>query len=794
MFKRFLTNRKALGILVFLMLSRLFWHFHFIHQFNRPYSAVLLDNKGLLLQARIAGDGQWRFPEGKEIPEKFKIAITTFEDKRFYSHFGLDPARIVKAAYKNIKGTKVKSGASTLSMQVVRLARGKERNLFQKAIESIIAIELELSAGKNKILKMYCAHAPFGGNVVGLEAASWRYFGREASQLSWAESAALAILPNNPSMIRPGKNKEKFLLKRNRLLEKIYHQGYINKETYELSILEPLPDEPYPLPEFAPHLLNSLLEKKIESEIKSKGFYESTIQSALQKRCNQVLLKHHELLSANGINNAAVMVMKIETGEVLAYVGNVYQPKKPDYDSYVDMVPAKRSPGSTLKPLLYAAMLQDGLILPHTLLADIPTQIAGYSPKNFDLTYDGAVPASKALARSLNIPAVRLLQQYKYERFHDLLKKLGIKSLNKSAGHYGLSLILGGGENSMWEVAGVYSSLGRILNHFGRNNGLYDLNDLHEPRVIKRKKEQETEPKLSKEFPLGAGAIYNSFDAMKEVMRPREEMLWSRLVSSQKIAWKTGTSFGSRDAWSIGLTSEYLVVVWAGNADGEGRAGLIGVQVAAPIMFDVFKLIPKANWFPIPYDDMKPIITCRKSGYQASDICDETDTIWAAQNGSRTGVCQFHQMVHLSKDKLYRVNSDCESPSEMVHESWFVLPPGMEWYYKNHNPSYRTLPPLRNDCLNGTLMNNMELIYPKKSNTIYIPLEIDGKEGEVIFEAAHRNKQIKIFWHLDGEFIGSTKEIHQMSLRPESGPHHLVLVDEKGERLEQNFVIERKNK
>ncbi|MFY8020833.1 MAG: penicillin-binding protein 1C [Bacteroidia bacterium] len=669
MLKRFFKSRKAIGIGLFLLLSRLFWAYFFIHHFERPYSSVIVDDKGELLQARIASDGQWRFPEGNEIPEKFKQAICTFEDKRFYQHFGIDPLRIVQATYKNIRGTKVKSGASTLSMQVVRLARGKERTIIQKIIEAVLAFELEITTSKKRILEMYCAHAPFGGNVVGLEAASWRYFGRPAQQLSWAEVASLAILPNHPSMVRPGKNKKRFLEKRNVLLKKMYDKGLFNHETYALSILEHIPEEPYPLPELAPHLLNSLMEKKIEIHHESNGIYQSTIQSNLQKRCKQVLLKHHELLTANGINNAAVMVMKIESGEVLAYLGNVYQPGKPDYDSYVDMIPAKRSPGSTLKPILYAAMLQDGLILPHTLLADIPTQIAGYSPKNFDLTYDGAVPASKALARSLNIPAVRLLQQYKYERFHDLLKKLGIKSLNKSAGHYGLSIILGGGENSMWELAGVYSSLGRMVNHFGKNNSAYDLNDLHEPIVLKSSIQKSLPAKISKEFLLGAGALYNSFEAMKEVMRPGEEMLWTRLVSAQKIAWKTGTSFGSRDAWSIGFNSDYLVVVWAGNADGEGRAGLIGVQVAAPIMFEIFKFLPRGNWFPIPYDDMKLLVTCRKSGYLAGDLCEEKDTIWTAQNGQRSGVCPYHQMVHLSKDRQYRLNSDCESPSNMRHES-----------------------------------------------------------------------------------------------------------------------------
>jgi penicillin-binding protein 1C len=761
--------------------------------FTKPYSYVLLDRDEKLLQARIATDGQWRFPHEGEIPEKFSKALITFEDKRFSYHPGIDPVALGRAIWSNLTNQKVVSGGSTITMQVIRLSRNKPRTIWQKCIEMILSVRLELTYSKKEILSLYASHAPFGGNVVGLDAAAWRYFGRPASQLSWGEAAGLAVLPNNPSMVRPDKNRDTLRKKRNRLLDLMQVEEIIDEQTARLAKLEPVPDKPLVLPEHAPHLLASIAEGKLTATAKTGSLISSTINGQLQQRVNQVLYRYHEQFSANGINNAAAFILEVETGNVLAYAGNVYRPDKPGYDSYVDIIPAPRSPGSTLKPLLYAAMQKDGLLLPHTLVADIPTQIAGYSPQNFDLGYDGAVPASKALSRSLNVPAVRMLQQYRIERFYEVLKKLGITTLTQPAGHYGLSLILGGGENSMWELGGVYAGLARTLQHYGRNSGKYDPDDLFMPVVLKTDhvNKHKTTDELTTENILSAASIYHTFNAMNEVMRPGEEYLWTQFSSSQKIAWKTGTSFGFRDGWAIGITPTHVVVVWVGNADGEGRPGLTGINTAAPVMFELFRLLPSpGGWFDIPYDELHEVITCAKSGYLATDLCEEVDTLQVTETGARFPPCPYHQLVHLDPTGKFRVTSECESPSRMLHTSWFVLPPAMEWYYKNHDHTYRSLPAWRNDCSSSAYQGNtMEMIYPKRSNTIYVPVELDGKTGKCIFEVAHRNKETVIYWHLDGSFIGSSREFHQMALNPSVGKHLLVLIDEHGERLEQYFEI-----
>ncbi|UKJ09129.1 penicillin-binding protein 1C [Solitalea lacus] len=762
--------------------------------FNSPTCFVLEDNKGELLGATIASDGQWRFPNNEIVPEKFSKCIVAFEDKRFYHHLGIDPLAFGRAIEQNIKANSVVSGGSTITMQVVRLSRNKPRTISQKLIEMLLAFRLELSKSKKEILAIYAANAPFGTNVIGLEAASWRYYGRSADQLSWGEIAALAVLPNSPSLVHPGKNRKILETKRNRLLDKLLSENIIDKSTCELSKLEPLPDKPYALPRFAPHLLDRFVHDfKHQPQLFKETRILSTVQFELQQKVSDILNRHHIYFKANGVDNAAALVLDVETGNALAYVGNIVNGIS---DNQVDVIPAPRSPGSTLKPLLYAAMLSEGDILPNTLIPDIPTQVAGYTPENYDLGYDGAVPASRALARSLNIPAVKMLQNYRYERFYDKLKQLGVTTLKQPSGHYGLSLILGGGENSMWELAGIYAGLARTLNHQSRDNGKYASEDFHQPNYCLVKTNMaDNADNLRDHGVLDAGAIWSTFNAMEEVMRPGEEQLWQQFSSTQRIAWKTGTSFGFRDGWAIGLTPKYVVAVWAGNADGEGRPGLTGISMAAPVMFDIFRLLPAGNWFDAPYDKLRKIPICRLSGYKASKLCEMSDSVWVPKAGVNTQMCPYHQLIHLDQSGRYRVNADCESPDKMKTRAWFVLPPSMEWYYKSKNQYYQPLPPFKPDCVGATEQGTaMDMIYPKNGSKIYVPLEFDGSKGKTIFSVAHRNAETAIFWHLDDKFIETTKSFHQVALNPKPGKHKLTLVDENGERLEIGFEILEKEK
>ncbi|OOQ61668.1 penicillin-binding protein 1C [Mucilaginibacter pedocola] len=754
--------------------------------FRSPTSFVIDDENGQLLGASIAADGQWRFPHNDSVPEKFKQCIIAFEDKRFEHHPGFDALAFGRAIFQNFKQGRVTSGGSTLTMQVMRLATRHKRTVWNKIGEIFMALRLELGYSKPEILAMYASNAPFGSNVIGLDAAAWRYFGRGPEKLSWGEMAALAVLPNSPSLVHPGKNRQILQRKRNLLLNRLYKQGTIDSTAAKLAEFEPVPEKPVALPQFAPHLLQRF---KADYKTNKQGDTRitTTIKTTLQQQVAGILEQHHQVLKANDINNIAAVVLDVETGATLAYAGNISHPEDPEMESDVDVIGAPRSPGSTLKPLLYAAMLHDGLILPNSLIPDVPTQIAGYHPENFDLGYDGAVPASNALSRSLNVPAVKMLQQYKYERFYDVLKKAGVTTLKQPADHYGLSLILGGGENTLWELTGLYANMARVLNHYPKYKGQYDAADYHHPVYTLQPKE---EPTLEKNGLLDAGSLYYTLQAMEEVMRPGEEMLWQQFSSTQRIAWKTGTSFGFRDGWAIGVTPKYVVGVWVGNTDGEGRPGLTGINTAAPALFEIFRLLPATrNWFAMPMGEMAKIAVCRESGYRAGQYCNNTVEQYVPKSGLKAAACPWHRLVHLSPDEQYQVTGNCELPENMHNKSWFVLPPSMEYYYKTKNYQYHVLPPFKPDCGEADYGNPMELIYPKENAKIYVPLEADGTRGRVIFNAAHRQPGIKIFWHLDDKYMGETSTFHQLALNPTAGKHKITLVDSEGNTISSSFVV-----
>ena len=341
----------------------------------------------------------------------------------------------------------------------------------------------------------------------------------------------------------------------------------------------------------------------------------------------------------------------------------------------------------------------------------------------------------------------------------------------------------------MWDLAGIYAGMARTLNHQKKNKGFALKEDFHAPGYFEIKKDDNKASSKEVINSLDATSIWFTFQAMEEVMRPGEEGLWEQFSSSQRIAWKTGTSFGFRDAWAIGITPKYVVAVWTGNTSGEGRAGLIGVQTSAPIMFDIFRELPSSKWFSSPTNNFTFLPVCRQSGYRANIDCPDVDTIMVSKNGDKVPLCSFHQLVHLDKTGTFRVNENCESPANMIHKSWFVLTPTMEWYYKQKNHDYKTLPPFKPECDFSTNNKQMELIYPLQNAKIYVPLEIDGQRGKTVFTATHRKRGSKIFWHLDDEYIGTTINFHQMAFSPAPGKHVLTIVDEEGESVSREFEI-----
>jgi penicillin-binding protein 1C len=753
------------------------------HSIDDPYCTVIEDANGELLGARIAADEQWRFPESKTFPDRYTKALIAFEDNRFYSHQGIDPIAVARALIHNIKQKKTVEGGSTVTMQVIRLIRkGKRRTLKEKIIESLLAVRLEASMSKRKILSLYAANAPFGGNVVGIEAAAWRYFGRNAADLSWAEAATLAVLPNSPALIHPGRNRNALKIKRDALLDIMMKKEIIDENDCALAKIEPLPENPLPLPRLTPHLLDKIAEQFPGQRIVT------TISLPLQQSVNAIIENHANTFKANKVNNAAVIIAQIESGNVIAYAGNVFSDNS-NHGANVDVITARRSTGSILKPFLYAAMLDDGEILPGTLIPDIPFHVAGFSPHNYNKSFDGAVSAHDALIRSLNVPSVRMLADYNIEKFYRLLKDLGMTTLTKPPMHYGLSLILGGAEGTLWDIAGMYADIARIVNNFGANSGRYNMHDIKKLNCIKNADAEEKKPVYSTTGLISAAAIYQTLETLSELNRPEEESSWMVFSSGRKIAWKTGTSYGNRDAWAVGITPDYVVAVWVGNASGEGRPLLTGVGYAAPLMFDIFNLLPRSkNWFRQPYDEMSKIAVCRQSGRRAGEYCEDIDSIWVTQAGLSSNVCPYHRLIHLDKTEKYRVNSSCYPPHEMVHKSWFVLPPAQEWYYRRHHADYRPLPPIDPSCSLDE-SSPMQMIYPTYGISVVATKQLNGEKGKIVLQAAHNRAKSTVYWHIDEQYVGETHDNHQLAYLPDTGNHIITLIDDEGYSLVVPFVV-----
>lgn len=747
-------------------------------RFDKPLSTVVLAADSSLLGARIAGDGQWRFPAG-EVPEKFEKALLTFEDRWFRYHPGVNPVSLVRAMTDNIRKGEIVSGGSTITMQVARISAGnRKRTYLNKLREILSALKLELFRSKEDILSLYAANAPFGGNTVGLEAAAWRYTGKPASSISWAEAAALAILPNSPGLVFPGKNQEILKTKRDNLLRKLCANGYLDTLTLSLEMDEPVPGKPGMLPAKAPHLTDWFFKTKKGNSVVT------TIDPVLQERAADIISSHQKDLSSNFIFNSSCIIIEVETGNVLAYIGNSTSQGEHGID--VDIVRSLRSTGSILKPFLYAAMQQSGDILPGSLVSDIPTRFPGFSPKNFDLSYSGAVDAGSALSQSLNIPAVKMLQQYNQERFLDVLRRIGFTSFNRPAEHYGLSIILGGGETSLWELAGAYASMSRVLNRYLEEKK-YCSGDFHHPLLEADHSDRNCNE--VKEPVFSASAIWLTYEALLRVNRPESETGWQYFSSTPMIAWKTGTSFGFRDAWAVGTTPKYVIAVWAGNADGEGRPGLTGITAAAPILFDLVNLTGTGDWFKTPYEDLTIIPVCKQSGFRAGPDCSETVEMSVHLNGLRSPACPYHQIIHLDGSGTRQVNSGCVSPAEIRNESWFVLPPAMEYFFRQKHPEYRPLPPVDPRCTPDKPVPVMEFIYPSPGVKIFIPRDQSGSKTRIVAEIAHRNPSKKIYWHLDDTFIITTRSIHQIEFQSGSGTHVLTAVDEDGSMIKVGFEV-----
>lgn len=742
--------------------------------FKDDYSTVILDEDGRILKVYLNSDEQWCLPPDKDqvIPDKLKKAVLIYEDRHFYRHPGINPVSLVRAFYRNITSGKIISGASTITMQVARIRKPKNRNYLNKLREIFLAFKIETHFSKENILRMYLDHAPYGGNIVGYQAAVHRFFGKVPDQLTWSEAAMLAVLPNAPGLITPTANREKLIEKRNNLLRKLRKFEIIDEESFSLSLLEEVPDVIVPFNDCAPHLA-----RRLSYLYPSKTLIQTCLNKEIQEKTARFTERHLEYLNQFGIRNGCVLVAETQTGKVKAYVGSqkFYDERS---QGQVDGILAPRSAGSVLKPFLYALSIDDGIILPQTLIKDVPTYFDAFSPANASESFDGIVTAHDALVRSLNVPAARLLNIYGVYSFYTFLKNTDVRTLFRSADDYGLPLILGGVEVTAWDLVRLFRGLA--------NQGVFEpLRLLENDPVIRNKS--------SASF-ISKGACYLTMEMMKELKRPGAEYFWKQYHNQYTIAWKTGTSYGHKDSWAVGVSPEYTIAVWIGNFDGEGNKNLSGVGSAGPLLFQIFNSLPhnpELVWFEKPEIDLMPVELCAETGFLAGENCRVRNTVEAPRFMKPLRICPYHESVFMDMENRYVVCSRCWKDG--YHKtSKLVYPPDVVQFLYEKGYIVEKIPPHNPECKANMGNRDLQIIYPYENAILWIPRDFNLRYQEVVFRAAERNPFMKVYWYLNEKFLGITSGNHLISTNVPVGWHEIFVIDEAGNKDRKRFYIDRR--
>ena len=735
------------------------------------YSLVVKDSKGKNLRVFLNKEGQWCFPpdQNKTIPDKLKKALITYEDACFYWHPGINPVSVLRAAYQNITQGKIVSGASTITMQLARAVNNSPRTFYNKIIEMFLALKLEYNFTKDDILKAYLTHAPFGGNIQGYQAAAERYFEKSPDNLSWAEAATLAVLPNAPGLVSPSNNTNALKEKRDKLLKKLFEENIISESTFNLAILEPVISHVYPFEIKAPHLTQIISNNK-----KDKKVVETTLDYEMQSYIEMLADNHARKLHQEGIKNCAAIVAETKSGKIKAYIGSQNYFDRENF-GMVNGVIAPRSSGSILKPFLYALSIDEGIILPQTLMTDIPSYFKEFAPSNADQKFNGLVSAKEALIRSLNIPAVRLLNTYGVYSYYSFLKKAGVSTLFRSADDYGLTLIVGGAEVNVLEMAMLYRGLA--------NGGKFSL-----PYFLKADSISNVEISSPLISPAAASL---TLDMLREVKRPGVEYYWQQFEGQNPIAWKTGTSYGGKDAWAVGVTPEWTIAVWVGNFDGEGNANLSGAGSAGPLLFSIFNYLPKSpdkKWFEKIEMNFRSATICKETGFLAGPNCDYKEVVDVPIGMRPLRLCPYHKKVFMDKDEKYTVCSLCWE-DDHIEKNILVFPADVVHQLRKRGQIIESSPDHNPECKQAHTISQIKFIYPLDSTKVILPRDFDGKQQKLVARAAHLKPSKQVFWYLDQTYLGTTNNNHEQAINLSSGWHKLYVVDEDGSEDDVKFYI-----
>jgi penicillin-binding protein 1C len=740
------------------------------------YSLIVNDEDGDYLRVFLNDDEQWCFPpsDSVRVPDKLQKAVICFEDNYFYWHPGVNPVSVMRASYQNISNGRIVSGASTITMQVARMVEKKPRTFFNKFLEMFLALKIEFYYSKEEILKIYLDHVPFGGNIKGYRAAAEKYFEKTPSELSWAEAAALAVLPNSPGIVNLSSGKDILKQKRDRLLKKLHENGEIDESAFKLALLEPIISRVYPFRITAPHLTQVIKDKTAEGT-----YVNTTINKNIQLYVELIAKEQSRSLKREGIRNCAALIMETQTGKIKAYVGS-QDYFDADAQGMVNGVTASRSSGSILKPFLYALSMDEGIIIPQTLIKDVRSYFDAFTPQNADEKFSGILPAKEALIRSLNIPAVRLLNTYGIYRFYSFLKNAGVSTLFRPADDYGLPLIIGGAEVNMMDMAMMYGGLA--------NSGMFS-----KPYYLK---EDSSSSGASTSQLISPGACLLVLDMLKELKRPGAEYYWEQYQNQRPIAWKTGTSYGGKDAWAVGVSPEWTIAVWAGNFDGDSNPNLSGAASAGPLLFEIFNYLPhdpRAKWFDIVGYEFNEGTICNQTGFLAGPYCDDKVAADLPSHMYPLRLCPFHKNVFVDESAEYSVCSRCwEEGYREKH--YTVYPADVVYHLKQRGHLVEDLPAHNPACAQMANINQLEFLYPVNSTKIWLPKDYDGDYEKIVSRIAHKKPASSVFWYLDDTYLGITKDKHEMAISIDNGWHNLSVIDQEGHEDKIKFYVTTANR
>ncbi len=726
------------------------------------YSTIITDNKGELVNAYLTPDEKWRMKtELSEISPVLRKAIVAKEDRHFYHHPGVNPFALVRAMTMNIFRMKTTSGASTITMQVARALERRPRNIISKVIEAFRAFQLEWKYSKDEILQLYLNLVPYGGNIEGVKAASLLYFKKNPDHLSLAEITALSIIPNRPSSLRIGRNNDLIVQERNRWLQLFADDQVFTKKEIEDALAEPLTATRHAVPHYIPHL---------SYKLKKRGGHtiETSIDLNTQLKTEKIVEDYVRSLRLRGIRNAAVVIVDNETNQVISYVGSSGFLDTTD-GGQVNGAQAIRQPGSTLKPLLYAMCFDEGLLTPKTIMNDVSVNYEGYAPENYDEKFNGYVSVEFALERSLNIPAVKGLRMLGKDRLVEGLSMSGFQQVRKDRQKLGLSMILGGCGTTLEELTALFAS-------FAHDGNYAPLGFLKEDSI--RRGRQLISP----------ASTFMINEILSRVNRPDFPLNWSATEKMPKIAWKTGTSYGRKDGWSIGYNKRYTIGVWTGNFSGSGVAGLSGAGTATPLLFRLFNTIDydsDREWFSMP-EDCGQRMVCSETGLVPAAHCTNIVSDYFIPLVSPAQVCNNRQEIAISPDESMSYCKSCQPEAGFRKKQYRITDADiMEWMDQN-NVAYEKIPPHNPQC---------ELIFKGSAPAISSPANgteylISRTQPEPLqLSCRTANDVSKVYWYINNKFFKASHPGEIQFFSPAEGPVKISCSDDKGRNRDINITV-----